>query len=166
MSDIELKYHFAAPVLRLETGMKQHYVPIPMEMADALKDAGVRRVLATLNGHTLSRGIQGRKNGEKYLMLGRSILRDIGANFGDTVVVSIVPDPEPDRIELCDELKAALEQDQEAATRFASLVPSHRRGLNYYVESAKRADTRIKRALDVATKLRTHTLYIDLKKEE
>lgn len=166
MSDIELEYHFAAPVLRLETGLKQHYVPIPMEMADALKGAGVRRVLATLNGHTLSRGIQGRKDGEKYLMLGRTILRDIGANFGDTVMVTIVPDPEPDRIEICDELKVALEQDQEAATRFASLVPSHRRGLNYHVESAKRTETRIKRALDVATKLRTHTLYIDLKKEE
>ncbi|MCZ6757828.1 MAG: YdeI/OmpD-associated family protein [Bacteroidetes bacterium] len=166
LSDSEMEYHFAAPVLRLETGMKQHYVPIPMEMADALKEAGVRRVLATLNGYTLSRGIQGRKDGEKYLMLGRTILRDIGANYGDTVMVSITPDPEPDRIELCDEFASALKQDDEAFTRFETLVPSHRRGLNYYVDSAKRADTRIKRALEVVNKLRTYTLYGDLKKEE
>ncbi len=166
MPETELEYRFAAPVLRLETGMKQHYVPIPMEMAEALKEAGVRRVLATFNGYRLSRGIQGRKDGEKYLMLGRNVLRDIGANFGDTVMVTIIPDPEPDQIKLCDEFAAALEQDKEAATRFATLVPSHRRGLNYYVDSAKREDTRIKRALEVANKLRTHTLYGDLKKDE
>ena len=166
MPESDLEYQFAAPVLRLETGMKQHYVPIPMEMAEALKEAGVRRVSATLNGHTLSRGIQGRKDGEKYLMLGRTILRDIGANFGDTVLVTIIPDPEPDQIKLCDEFAAALEQDKEAATRFAALLPSQRRGLNYYVDNAKREDTRVKRALEVAKKLQTHTLYGDLKKNE
>ncbi|GMQ83024.1 MAG: hypothetical protein BMS9Abin05_2496 [Rhodothermia bacterium] len=166
MTESVLEYHFAAPVLRLETAMKQHYVPIPMEMAEALKEAGVRRVLATLNAHTLSRGIQSRKDGEKYLMLGRTILRDVGVKFGDIVTVTIIPDPEPDKIQLCDEFAATLEQDEEAAIRFATLVPSHRRGLNYYVDSAKREDTRVKRALEVAHKLRTHALYGDLKKDE
>ena len=48
-----------------------------------------------------------------------------------------------------------------AAARFASLTPGRQRSLAYYVDSAKRDATRIRRALDLAHKLKTHTLYGD-----
>lgn len=94
-------------------------------------------------------------------MMGVAILREAGAKYGDMVQVSIFPDPKPDLIEVCDELAAALELDDAANTRFQSMVPSKRRGLNYYVDSAKRDETREKRALEIAKKLRTYTLYGD-----
>ena len=118
-------------------------------------------MITTLNGYRISRGIQGRKDGERYLMLGRAILREMGADYGDMVTVSLEPDPEPDRIELGEEFKAALDQDPEAADRFFSFPPSRQRGLAYYVNTAKRVETRISRALEVAKKLRTYTLYGD-----
>ncbi len=161
MPDPNLKFEYMAPVLRLETGLKQHYVPIPLEISDVLVAAGTRRVMATLNGYTLSRGIQGRKDGEKYLMLGRPILREMGANYGDMVTVALEPDPEPDRIELCDEFQAALDQDPEAAARYFSFSPGQQRGLAYFVNGAKREQTRVSRALEIAKKLRTHTLHGD-----
>ena len=162
MPGTPLTFEFVAPVLRLETGLKQHYVPLPGEVADALADVGARRVIATLNGRTLSRGVQGRKDGEKYLMISLALMREMRASYGDMVTVEIKPDPDPDTIALCEELRAALDQDAEAAERFYTFRPSTQRSLAYYVDSARRVETRVSRALEIARKLRTHTLYGDL----
>lgn len=166
MTNELLEYHFAAPVLRLDTGLKQHYIPIPMEISDALRVAGVRRVFATLNGHMFNRGIQGRKDGERYLMVGRSILKEIEADYGHTVAVSIVPDPEPDTIDLGEEFRAALDQNAEATARFNEFTPGRQRGLAYYVTNAKRIETRVSRALEIVHKLRTRTLWSDIHGDE
>jgi hypothetical protein len=161
MPGTPLTFEFVAPVLRLETGLKQHYVPLPAEVADALQTVGARRVIATLNGRTLSRGVQGRKDGEKYLMISLALMREMRASYGDMVMVSLEPDPDPDTIELCEEFRAALEQDAEAAERFYAFPPSKQRGIAYYVDSARRVETRVLRALEMARKLRTFTLYGD-----
>jgi len=161
MAKSNMAFEFVAPVLRLETGLRQHYVPIPDDVAGALKSAGTRRVLATINGYTVSRGIQGIRDGERILMLGRPILREAGVDYGDMVDVRIMPDPEPDTIELCAEFEAVLAQDPAASERFQSLTSGQRRGLAYYVNGAKRESTRISRALATADRLRTYRLYGD-----
>lgn len=160
------EYHFAAPVLRQDSGFKQHYIPVPPEIADELLAASGRRVIAVLNGHAARRAIQSSGDGERFLLLGIPLLRDIGARFGDTVTVTLRSDPEPDRIDLGEEFEAVLEQDEEAAARFYAMTPGRQRSLAYYVTSAKRSETRISRALELAKKLRTHTLYGDLNGNE
>jgi hypothetical protein len=156
------EYAFAAPLLRHADGMRQHYLPLPAEVADALAAAGVRRVVGTLNGHPVSRGVQGRKDGERFLLLGQDLLREIGVTYGETVFAVLRPDPEPDRVELPQEFAAALAADPEAAARFHAMTPGRQRSLAYYAGSAKRPETRQARALELAHKLRTHTLYGDL----
>ena len=94
--------------------------------------------------------------------MGQVVLRDIGARLGGTVTVVLQPDPDPDSIDLGEELTVVLEQDEQAAARFDSMSPGRRRSLAYYVTSAKRVDTRIRRALDLAHKLKTRTLHGDL----
>ena len=157
------EFHFAAPVLRLETGMKMHYLPIPEEMAVVLQERKVRRVIGTLNGVPVNRGIMGSKEGDCYLILGRSLLRDIGVILGDTVEAELEEDPNPDHVDIGEEFEAVLEEDQEAANRFYNMTPGKKRSLAHYVTSAKRVETRIKRALELAYKLRTYTLYGDTK---
>lgn len=157
-----MPYAFVSPVLRLETGLKQHYLPLPPDIADELWDAGVRRLECTFNGHPIRRAIQGRRDGERYVMLNNALLREIGATLGDLVEVSLRPDPEPDRIDLGEEFTAVLEDDDEAAARFYVMTPGRQRSLASYVTSAKRTETRLKRALEMARKLRTHTLHGDL----
>ena len=163
MSNANLNPAFLAPILRLPDGMRFHYLPLPMDVAEAFLAAGVRRVLATINGHTVGRGIQGRHDGERYLILGQALLRDLGVALGDMVPVELIPDPNPDDVDLPEALVAALDQDEEAATRFYGMTPGKRRSLAHYVSSAKRPDTRIRRALELAHKLRTFTLHSDKK---
>ena len=71
----------------------------------------------------------------------------------------------PDKIDLCEELKAVLEQDLEAAARFCEFTPGRQRGLAYYVNSAKRVETRVRRALEVVHKLKSRTLRMDIRGE-
>lgn len=159
-------YRYTAPVLRLDTDMRQHYVPVPHDIADALSAAGVRRLVATLNGHPVRRALHRTRDGERFVVLSRSLLRDIGARFGETITVVLQPDPDPDAVDLGEELAAVLEQDEAAAARFASLTPGRQRSLAHYVTSARRAETRISRALELAHKLKTHTLYGDRRRDE
>lgn len=153
---------FPAPVLSyFEGGMTWHYIPLPDDIADELEDGSVRRVIVGMNGVEYNRAIQRNRRGERYFITSRSMLREVGAVRGDVVIVAIRPDPEPDNPALPDELAEALNQDPEAYERFHEMTPGKRRGLAHYVDSAKRPETRTKRAVDLAYKLRTYTLYGD-----
>lgn len=142
--------------------MRMHYIPLPADLADTLDAAGARRVIGTLNEQPISRGIQRTKDGVRFLLFGRTALRDLGVAYGDTVVLEIAADPKPDAVDLGPEFEAALEDDPEAAARFATFTPGRRRSLAYYVTSAKRPATREKRALELTEKLRTFTLCGDI----
>lgn len=154
-------YHFAAPVLRLNNGMRMHYFPLPMEISDALQDAGVRRLILTLGGHTVKRAVQGRKDGERFIVLSRDLMRTLGVSYGEMLDVELRPDPEPDRVDLPKEFVEVLKQEPDAAERFYGFTPGKQRSLAHYVASAKRSGTRIKRALELAHKLKTYTLHGD-----
>ena len=151
---------FLAPVLVHETGFRQHYLPLPADVDDALRAEKVRRVIATLNGLTVRRGIQSRKASGRHLALSRDLMRQIGVTYGDLVEVELAADPDPDHVEL-GELAAALAADPEAKARFDAFTPGKQRSLAHYVTSAKRPETRESRAEELATKLRTRTLYSD-----
>ena len=60
---------------------------------------------------------------------------------------------------------AALDQDDAARARWDTFTPGRQRSLLVYITGAKTEPTRIKRALDLAQKIRTHSLYGDLQKK-
>lgn len=152
---------FAAPVLRHDSGMRMHYVPLPVEIDDVLAAADVRIVVGTLGGVPFRRAVQGRGNGTPHLVFGKKALADAGLGYGDTAEVELTPAPDPDAVHLPEELEVALEQDPEAAARFAAFTPGRQRSLGVYVDQAKRPATRERRALELCHKIRTHTLYGD-----
>lgn len=152
---------FAAPILRQAFGMAFHYLPVPRSVAEPLLAAGTRRVVATINGKPFERGIQGGAAEEPYLVIGLPILRELGVREDDVVIVELEPHPDPNAVVLGEEFEAALALDDEAAERFRSMTPGLQRSLAYYVTSAKREETRIKRAIELTRKLRTRTLHGD-----
>ena len=140
--------------------MGYHFLPVPAESAARLIASGTRRVVARLNGVEVRRAIVSHAGGPA-IIVGLPLLRTIGAAPGDTVLVDAFPDPEPDRIDLGDEFDAALADDPEASARFAAMTPGRQRSIASYVTSAKRPETRLKRAGDLVHKIRTNTLYGD-----
>ena len=146
----------------MSEGMRMHYIPIPDDIAEALHANGTRRVVGTINGQRINRALHGNGEGGWRLMLGRAALREVGVQYGDTAIVEVQSDPTPEVIDLPDELAEVLTQDEAAAERFYGMTPGRQRSLAYYVTSAKRPATRVKRALELAHKLGTHTLYSDV----
>ncbi|MEO0557672.1 MAG: YdeI/OmpD-associated family protein [Bacteroidota bacterium] len=153
-------HSFVAPVLVHETGFRQHYLPLPVDVDAAFRADKVRRVVATLNGLTVRRGIQNRKASGRHLALSRDLMRQLEVAYGDLVEVEMQADPNPDHVDL-GELAAALEADPEAKARFDTFTPGRQRGLAHYVTSAKRPETREGRAAELTRKIRTHTLHAD-----
>lgn len=158
---------FAGPLLTLSFagGGSICAVPVPGDIADVLGAAGVRRVLGTMEGPGASAdfnlALLGKRDGPRHLMVSRARMRALGAEPGSTVGVEMRPDPSPDDVPIPDELADALADNPAAAERFAAMTPGKRRSLVHHVTGAKRADTRIDRARDLAHKLATHTLYGD-----
>ncbi len=158
-------HEFIAPLLKSDTGfLKQHYAPVPAEIADAIIETGSRRVIVQLKGKTIRRAVQNNKDGMYFIFFGIALLKELGIVPGDELVLTVEPDPDPDYVELGEEFEEVLAMDEDAAARFFSFTPGKRRGLAHHVNSAKREETRIKRALEIAHKVKTFTLYDDLRK--
>ena len=153
------RHAFPAPVLCHNTGMRMHYVPIPTEVDDALGEA--RIVTGTLNAVPFRRAIHGRGNGTPHLVFGKKALAEAGLAYGATALLELEAASDPEAVHLPPELAAALQVDPEAAERFATFTPGRQRSLGVYVDQAKQPATREKRALELAHKIRTYTLYGD-----
>lgn len=149
---------FAGPVLRQPDGMRMHTVPIPPEVFEAL--GAPRIVVGQIEGVRFRRAVRARRT-HPHLALGRAVLREMGLSYGATAHVEIAAAPDPDAVHLPAELVEALRQDPEAAERFYGFTPGRQRSLAIHVSGAKRRETRERRALEIARKTRTHTLYSD-----
>ena len=153
---------FTTTLSRLNDGMRHHILTVPPEVAKTFEEASIKRVLLELNGKQYRRAIQRKKDGRRIIVLGQDILKEVGIQLGDQVEVSLQPDADPNYVETGEELAEVLAQDDEARARWETFSVGKRRSLALYVTTAKRVDTRIKRAMELAEKIRTHTLHGDI----
>lgn len=154
---------FTATVVRLDTGMRYHALPVPSDVAASFKKAGISRLIATVNGHTYRRALQNHADGDSFIILGRELLKECGLKRGSTATVTLTPDPEPEALDIPDCFTLVLEQDDAARTRWHTFPLGRQRSLLHYITSAKQEATRIKRSWELAEKIRTHSLYGDRK---
>ncbi len=156
------RFDFAAPLLPPNSStMGMPYIPLPVDVATALLVDKPRRVDGMLEGQPFSRSLQGSTTDTLHVRFGRTVLKDIGKAVGDWVEVELWPDRDPNHVDLPDELTAALDADDKARDRFEAMTPGKRRSLCYHVTSAKRSETRVKRAAELAHKLSSYTLHED-----
>ena len=154
-----MEISFESRVERLDTGQRMHVIPVPHDMAAKL--GGNVRVVATINSMELKRAILAFKSGEPYLKLGQKLLKTLRLREGSLVTVGLILDQEPDAVKVAAELLEALRQDDAAQKRWGTFTSGRKCSLNDYVETAKREETRVRRAVELAQKIGTHALYGD-----
>ncbi len=152
---------FKSTVCRMDGGMQPHVIPVPNDVSEKIWQSENRRLIVGINGYELRRALQGSREFGSHIVIGRNLLKEVGVKIGDTVSISIRPDPDPDSVEICDEFLIVLEQDSEANERWEGLTPGMQRSIAHHVNGAKREETRVKRSLDIAMKLKTRTLHRD-----
>jgi hypothetical protein len=154
-------FYFTSTVVRLETGMRYHALPMPDDVAKQLNDTGVRRLIATINGHSCKRALQNHVDGGSFLIVGSGLLKTCGLKLRSTTTVSLAPDPEPDTIDMPEAFALVLDHDEAARARWDTFPLGRQRSLLHYITSPKQEATQIKRAWELAEKIRTHSLYGD-----
>jgi hypothetical protein len=82
-------------------------------------------------------------NGDAYIILSKSRLRDLGVGLGQRVSVEIQPDPSPLGAPMPEVLEALLAQDEAFAAQFESLSPGGKRSLIFAMERVKDIDRKI-----------------------
>ena len=162
-SPASLAARFTTTVVRLDTGLRYHALPVPDAVAEAWKQAGIRRLVGTVNGLAVRRALQNHADGGSFIILGQDTLKEAGLKRGSVAAVELAPDPEPDALDMPEVFVLVLEQDDAARARWESFPLGRRRSLLHYITSAKQEATQIKRAWDLAGKIRTHSLYGDKK---
>ncbi|MFC6221776.1 YdeI/OmpD-associated family protein [Hymenobacter artigasi] len=133
--------------------MPTQTIVVPAEVLAALGGKAAKRVIVIIRGQALRLGLLPLEGGGRYLMLNKDVCAAVGIRLGDELEISIEPDPNPDHVDLPDELAEALAAWPEAETAFSKYSGAHRRAMARLVAEAKQPETRIRRALKLTENL-------------
>ena len=86
-------------------------------------------------------------------MLNKDMCKQIGIALGDELAITIAPDPNPDHVDVPDELTEAFAAWPEAEAAFNSYSGAHRRAMARLIDEAKQPETRIRRAVTLTERL-------------
>jgi hypothetical protein len=133
--------------------MPTQVIVVPEQAWQALGGKAAKRVVATLNGQAERLGLLPLEGGGRYLMLRKELCQRLGLVIGQEVAVQLAPDPNPDHVDLPDELAEALAAWPEAEASFLAQSGAMRRAIARKVADAKRPDTRARYAVELAERL-------------
>jgi hypothetical protein len=133
--------------------MPTQVVQVPDHAWQAVGGKATKRVVATLNGHAERLGLLPQVGGGRYLLLRKELCQRLGLAVGHELTVHLAPDPNPDYVDLPDELAEALAAWPEAETAFLAHTGAMRRAMARKVADAKRPDTRARYAVELAERL-------------
>ena len=133
--------------------MPTQTIVVPAGVLIALGGKAAKRVIVIIRGHARRLGLLPLEGGGRYLMLNKDVCREVGLVLGDELEISIAPDPNPDHVDLPNELDEALAAWPEAEAVFNNYSGSHRRAIARLVDEAKQRETRIRRAITLTERL-------------
>ncbi|UPL48669.1 YdeI/OmpD-associated family protein [Hymenobacter sublimis] len=133
--------------------MPTQVVVVPPLVLEALGGKSTKRVLGTLNGYPVRLSLLPQTGGGRYLMLNKDLCQAAGVQVGQHVRLSLAPDPDPDRVDLPEELAEAFAAWPEAETHFARLSGSMRRAVAQHISTGRQAETRARRAVEMTERL-------------
>lgn len=130
-----------------------HYVMFPYSVEELFGTRGSVRMKGTMNGIPVDRALMPRGNGTHFLIVSTEMRRKAGLRLGNKVHFSLVPDDRPDQPDLPEELSAALEMEPEAQVAFDQLNMGTKRNIAYWINSAKRPETRAQRTAEMLRRI-------------
>ena len=139
----------------VKTSYNSHYIPIPLDIAEKALTQFGKRVFCTINGQkSIHCAIQRHRDIGYYLTIGKSTKAKINVESGAEIILHIQQDTSKYQAEMPEELLATIETDPESEAIFSQLTPGFQRSIIHYVDSAKRIDTRVDRALKILNRLK------------
>jgi hypothetical protein len=164
--ETERIYHFEAVIDKPANALGWSHIVFPFNVESEFGVKGTVRILGTLNGIEFDRALMPCGDGDHLIIIGPEIRRAAKIQPGSTVKVVLWRNPNPNALNLPEELVAALEQVPEAQEAFEKLKPGMKRSIVYWIDSAKRPETRVNRAVEVLRRFESGTFYFGESREK
>ncbi|WP_069661301.1 YdeI/OmpD-associated family protein [Arcticibacter eurypsychrophilus] len=159
------KAEFQAVLQPVEGSMVHHVIPVPLDVCTLFREnKGAIRILCSIKGLEEFPCALNPREDRYVIMASKQLIKKHKLLTDVPFVVSIRSDLN-DGLEIPDELLEVLNQDDHFRSMFDALLPGHKRGILYYIRTAKSVDTRIKRCLDLAYKIKAGLLHYQQPKE-
>lgn len=144
---------FGGQVVPMEWGDSTYTVlPIPQDVAHALKAEGAKRVEGELGDYPVNLALtKAPVIDGLFVYTGKTLLRDAGIQPGEIIDVRLRA-ADPNLVETPQDVVAALHAAGKSED-WAAITPGKQRGLLHQVNTAKRADTRTRRIASLVENL-------------
>lgn len=152
----EQTWKFTAPLERMTGRFAWSYVEFPHNVKELFGKRGEVRVKCLVNGVAVDRALMPTKSGRHILVLGGDLRRQARITRpGEMVKVELWLDPEPDRIDLPQDLAATLDFLPDLKAGWEKIPPGMRRSICHWVRSGKTEATRAKRIAEILRRFET-----------
>ncbi|GIV30794.1 MAG: hypothetical protein KatS3mg029_0145 [Saprospiraceae bacterium] len=147
-----------------DSNLWKYHLEVPAEVVAKLLQTGSRRVVCTLDGKVRFQCALMPAGADRWFInVNQGIRRKLGVEAGQRLQVTVEPDDSPYGLPMPEELKELLVQDAEGNRLFHNLTPGRQRNLLYIVGSARRSETRLRRAIVCIEHLKQMKGKIDFK---
>lgn len=154
MSEIQLRVTIETFEQEHGVVFMQHYAEIPAVQLEAAGLKVGQRVIGHLGRAPFRLCIHHRPAHQLFfLMVGKHLLKEAGLRPGEQTTLTLMADPDPDRIDIPEELEVALQLEPGAWDKWQALTPGMQRSYIVYINQAKRSETKVNRSIDFARKL-------------
>lgn len=140
-----MKQEFQATLMSKGPGGAWTYLPIPFDVHQVFGSKARVAVAGTINNFPFRNSLMPEGDGTHSMMVGKDLQQGANARAGDLVAVTLEPDTAERVVITPPELEAALAENQQAASVFEKLAPSHRKEYVDWILSAKQAATKTSR---------------------
>ena len=138
------------------------HVRVSDEVASRILEGGSRRVICVLNGAVeYSTALMPRGDGSFVIRVNKQTREGLRLNYGSQLEIELRRDESQYGLPMPEELQKVLLQDRAGHRLFHALTAGRQRTLLHLVGSARRVETRVKRAVVVVRHLKAHRGKID-----
>jgi len=130
-------------------------IAVPREIASVLGLRGMPRIQARIAGHAYRGSLMPMGDGTYCLGVLKSIQEAAGVRHGDTISVELEIDTLPRTVEVPADLASELARDSALAARWEGLSYTDKKEIVRSLQTAKKAETRVRRLAATLEKLRT-----------
>lgn len=138
----------------IDEKMVHHLIVVPDKIAGQfINGKGAPRIFCSVKGGPEFPCAINPRNGRYVIIASKQLIKKNKLHTDIPFEITIRHDPE-NGLGRPEELDEVLEQDEAAFQAYDALNDGHKRGYIYYVNQAKSIESRIKRALEIAEKIK------------
>ena len=155
---------FTSILDKFESHLWAFQLEVPAEISSKYIQGTNRRIIIAINdSDSIKCALMPDGKGAWFILMNKQIRDKLGLNLGESVQVEIEKDSSEYGLDMPDEFRELLNQEEEAKVYFDNLTPGKKRNLIYIISKVKNTDSRLRKALAIVQHLKEFRGELDFK---